>query len=141
MSTPGVADIAVALGLALESVEGLRVFPYLPDKFSPPVALVHIDGVEYHGAFAGGDVTHTFTVFVVVGRADARSSIATLEGYMSQPGDNSPDSICGAIEADRTLGGVVSSLLVKKSGPVAPVTIDSGGVVYLSVTFEVVVHA
>jgi hypothetical protein len=141
VTTPSVQDIAEALETALKAIPGIRTFPYLPDTFTPPVALIHVDEVEYHGAFQGGDVTHAFTVFLVVGRADDRTAINALEGFMSQKGDNSPTSVQGAIEADQSLGGVVSTLVVEKSGPVAPITIPGSDVVYLAVPFAVTVHA
>ena len=137
MSTPSVTDIAVAIQTQLETITGLRTAPYLTDAISTPVALVAIDKVAYHGAFAGGDVVHTFTVYVIVDRASTRSGIASMEAYMSQSGDI---SIRAAIEADPTLGGVVSTSLVVSAGPPASITI--GGVAtYISVPFDVEVHA
>lgn len=141
MTTPSVADIAAAIETALETIPGLNTFAYLPDTFTPPAALVEIDTVEYHGAFKGGDVTHTFTVFLIVSRVSDRGAALALSSFMSQPGTNSPLSISGAIEADQTLGGVVSTSYVEKSGPPAPVTVIGGEVVYLSVPFTVIVHA
>jgi hypothetical protein len=140
-STPSVSDIACALESALSTALGIQTFPYLPDTFTPPVAMVEIDEVEYHGAFAGGNVTHTFTVFVIVSRVSDRSAGLAVQGFMSQKGDNSPNSIQGAIEADPTLGGIVSTLIVEKSGPLAPVTISGADVIYLCVPFTVTVHA
>src|ERR1035437_8784750 len=104
-STPSVSDIAVALETALATIPGIQTFPYLPDTFTPPVALVEIDEVQYHGAFAGGNVTHTFTVFVIVSRVSDRAAGQAVQGFMSQAGPNSPNSVQGAIEADVTLGG------------------------------------
>lgn len=136
--TPDVATIAAALSTALESIDGLRTAPYLADSITPPVALVAIDTVDYHGAFAGGDVTHTFTVYLIVGRASDRAGIAALEAYMSQAGND--QSISGAIEADQTLGGVVSALKVTESGPPSAITIG-GTATYISCPFKVEVHA
>jgi hypothetical protein len=136
--TPDVATIAAALQTALQSIDGLRTAPYLADTISPPVALVAVDEVAYHCAFAGGDVVHTFTVFVIVGRSSDRAGLQLAEAYMSQAGN--PQSISGAIEADRTLGGVVSTLKVTKSGPMSSLSIN-GQPTYISVPFAVEVHA
>ena len=138
MNTPAVSDIAAALESALQTIPGLRTWPYLPDDFTPPAALVHIDQVVYHGALANADVVHRFTVFIITGRASERTAQKTLQSYMSQAGNSG--SVIGALEADKTLGGVVSTLLVEHSGPVSPITLD-GSVVYLSVPFSVLVHA
>lgn len=138
MSSPTVAQIATALQTALETISGLRTAPYLSDNVTPPVALVAIETVEHHGAFGGGDVQHDFTVFVIASRASERAGIEALEGYMSQAGTT---SIRAAIEADVTLGGVVSSAWVKKAGPPKSISIGSTGVVYLACEFAVEVHA
>lgn len=138
-SAPTVDEIAAALDAALATIEGLYTFPYLPDTFTPPVAVIEIEAVDYHGAFSGGDVVHQFTVFVIVSRSNDRTGAVALQGYMSQAGE--PTSIQGALESDPTLGGVVSSLVVEKAGPVAPVTIAGSDVVYLSCPFTVHVHA
>ena len=138
MSTPSVSTIAAALQTSLNSISGLQTFAYLPDSFSPPVAMVSIETIEYHGAFASGNVTHTFSVLVIVSRASDRAGIQSLEDYMSQAGAN---SIRAAIEADPTLGGVVSTTYVERSGPPASVTLDQTAVVYQSCPFTVIVHA
>lgn len=136
-ATPSVQQCAEALGAALAAV-GLRYLPYLGDSFSVPVALIGIDEVEFHGAFGGGDVLHTFTIMVLVNRSSDRAGIDLLEGYMSQSGAS---SIRAAIEADPTLGGVVSSAWVQKAGPPVGVTIATSGAVYLACPFLVPVHA
>ena len=119
MTTPSVSDIAAAIETALQTIPGINTEPYLPDTFTAPIGLVSIKEVEYHGAFAGGNVTHSFEVLLIVSRASDRAAALAIDGYMSQSGANSPYSVCGAIEADPTLGGVVSSLIVEKSGPPA----------------------
>jgi hypothetical protein len=138
MTTPDPATIANAVATALESVE-VRVVPYLPDNPSPPCALVNLETVDYHGAFGGGDVVHQFTVYLIVSRIDERAADATLKAFMSQKGGTST-SVQGALESDQTLGGVVSSCIVRKSGPPAPVIIGDG-VIYLSCPFILEVHA
>lgn len=97
-----------------------------------------IEEVEYHGAFAAGDVVHTFTLFVIVGRQSDRAGIAAMEAFMSQAGDT---SIRAAIEADPTLGGVVSTSWVQKAGPPGSLQIGSSGAVYIHVPFSIEVHA
>lgn len=136
MTTPSVGAIATALQAALQTVTGLRTAPYLSDTISPPVALVAIDTVDYHGALSNADVEHVFTVLVIVGRASDRAGLASMEDYMSQAGAS---SIRAALEQDLTLGGVVSTLIVRKSGP--PTSVGINGAEYISVPFTVEVHA
>lgn len=138
MNTPSVKDVATAIGNSLETIDGLRVIPYLADTFATPCALVAIEEVEFHGAFAGGDVIHTFTVLVLVSRASDRAGIELAECYMSQAGDS---SIRAAFEADTTLGAVVSSAWVKKAGPMKSLAIGATGATYISVPFDIEVHA
>lgn len=138
MNTPSVADIATAIGTALETIDGLRVIPYLADTFATPCALVAVEDVNYHGAFAGGDVVHNFTVFLIVGRSSDRAGIELAESFMSQAGDS---SIRAAFEADQTLGGVVSTSWVKSAGPMKGLAIGADGATYISVPFDIEVHA
>jgi hypothetical protein len=133
---PTVTEIAAAIQKALETITGLRVVPYLGDTVSPPVAMVAIEKVTYHGAFQGGDVTHEFIIHLIVSRASDRAGLQNLEGYMSQSG---PNSIMAALEADPTLGGVVSTSIVTESGPPSGLTI--GSAVYIWVPFSVTAHA
>lgn len=98
--------------------------------------MIAIDTVDYHGAFGNADVVHTFTVFLILSRVDDRAAIAAMEDYMSQAGTN---SIRAALEADLSLGGVVSTLVVTKSGP--PASISINGNPYISLPFTVEVHA
>ena len=131
-----VSAISTAIAAQLKTV-GIRTETYLADTFSPPIALVAIDQIEYHDAFGSpGLGKYTFTVFVIVSRADDRAGIASLEKYMSASGSL---SILAAIEADTTLGAIASASFVKHSGP--PASINVGGAIYVSVPFEVEVYA
>jgi hypothetical protein len=135
-ATPGISTIAAAIETALKTIDGLRTAPYLSDSLTPPVALVAFEDIEYHGAFSGGNVVHTFTVFLVVARADVRSGILAMESYASQAG---PQSFRAALESDPSLGGVVSSAWVQKAGP--PTAISINGAEYISLPFTVIAHA
>ena len=137
-SAPSVSEISDALATALESIDGLRVVPYLADTVTPPVALIAVEQVHYHEAFQGGTVMHTFTVFVIVARASDRAGLETMEAYMSQPGNTS--SLTGAMESDPTLGGVVSAIVVTQAGPPTNITIG-GTAAYISLPFKVEVYA
>jgi hypothetical protein len=137
MTTPSVSDIAAALTTALGAIPGLRTAAYLQDTITPPVALVAIERVNYHGAFAGGDVTHTYTVHLILDRNSDRAALAALEGYMSQAGAT---SVRAAIESDVTLGGVVAAATVTEAGPVSTLSIN-GTAAYVWLPFTVEVHA
>jgi hypothetical protein len=133
MST--VTEISDALKNALTTIRGMRVYDYLPDQINPPVGYVGIQSVNYHGAFAGGNPVHTYTINVVVGRVSDRSSQRALDEFLAYDGAR---SIRAALEADQTLDGVVQTLICTDGGNLAPLTI--GDVTYVSIDFSVTVY-
>jgi hypothetical protein len=130
------AQIADGLETRLATITGLRVFDHIPDVFAPPCAFVMPENVQYWQGFAGGNAEHAYTVTVIVGRTSERASQKTLYAFMNYSGDT---SIRAAIEADRTLGGVVQTLLVERSDNVR--MISQGEADYLAADFSVRVHA
>jgi hypothetical protein len=135
------ADVTVlanALGTALGTA-GIRALPYLTDTFSPPVALVAIDQVEYHQAFgapANGMASFHFLAQVILARSSDRAALTAMEGYLSTSGST---SVLDALEADPSLGGVAQALVVTRSRPPAAISIN--GAEYITVPFEVTVYA
>lgn len=134
---PGtVSEIAAGIKANLSQIQGLRVVDYIADKITPPVALVGIDNVVFHRAFAGGDAVYTYTVTVVVARADTRVAQRKLDEYLSF---DAPGSIRKAIERDVTLNDTAQACIVERGGNINTVAVDD--VVYLAVDFTVTVHA
>lgn len=127
---------ADGLQAALANITGLRVFDHVPDNWATPCTFVVPDTIEYWNAFSGGDAIHNWTCTVVVGRQSDRSSQRQLFEYMSYSGAK---SVRAAIEADRTLGGVVQTLIVNRAENVRMVT--QGDQYYLAVDFTVQIHA
>lgn len=133
MST--ITEISDAIKNSLTVIPGLRVYDYLPDQINPPLAYVGIQQVNYHGAFRGGNPITTYTVVVVVGRVNERTSQRALDEFLAYDGDR---SVRAAIEADPTLDGVIQSLIVTDGGNLAPLTM--GDVTYVSIDFSVTVY-
>jgi hypothetical protein len=133
MST--VSEISDALKNSLTTIQGLRVYDYLPDQINPPLAYVGIQTVNYHGAFRGGNPVHSYTVTVVIGRVNERTSQRALDEFLSYDGDR---SVRAAIEADPTLDGWVQAVHVTDGGNLAPLTM--GDVTYVSIDFTVTVY-
>jgi hypothetical protein len=131
-----VSQVAAGLKTMLSSIDGLRVVDYVSDQINPPTALIGIDTVTFHRSFAGGDPVYTFTVTVVVSRADSRSAQSVLDGFLSFDGKT---SIRAAIEYDQTLAGTAQTCVVTQAGNVAAVSVND--VAYLTVDFSVTVHA
>ena len=137
--TAAVGDLAAALSTALAAQPyGIRSTPYLADQFSPPIALVAIQGVHYHDAFGVASLgMYTFTIYLILSRANDRAALASMESYMSTSGDL---SIKAAVETDPTLGGIASGVVVVKSGPPAQLAIGQSQVTYISIPFECEVY-
>jgi hypothetical protein len=133
MST--VSEITEALKNALTVVPGLRVYDYLPDQINPPVAYVGIETIDYHGAFSGGNPVHSYTVTVIIGRTSDRTTQRSIDDFLSYDSDR---SIRAAIEADRTLDGIVQTCIVTRGGNLA--SVNAGDVQYVTIDFSVTVY-
>jgi hypothetical protein len=131
-----VSEIAEGIKANLTQIQGLRVVDYVSDKLTPPVALVGIESVVYHRSFAGGDPVYTYTVSVIVARADTRIAQRKLDEFLSF---DSTNSIRRAIERDTSLDGTAQTCIVERGGNISTVAIND--VIYLSVDFTVTVHA
>jgi hypothetical protein len=136
MAQGTLSQIRVALGRALRTINGMRTSEHMPEQLNPPVAVIQLDRVDYHGAMQGGLRTFQFLVILVVGRMGERSSQEFLDRLTDFGG---PDSVRDAIESDPTLGGVVWACKVTGARSVRPFNI--GDAAYLGVEFEVEVQA
>lgn len=94
----------------LRTISGLRVTAYVPDQINPPQAVVDFPGeIDYHASFQHGKFAFEPSVTIIVGQAIDRVGTAALAAFASPTGTQ---SIHTAIEADRTLGGVVDDCIV-----------------------------
>jgi hypothetical protein len=114
----------------------MRVYDYQPDQVNPPFCFPVLEEVVYHGAMGAGNVVHTFTVQVIVARSSERVAQDRLDRYLSYSGS---ESVRGAIEADRTLGGIVQDLICTSARNI--LNFDANDTTYLSVDFQVTVYA
>ena len=130
-----ISQIASGLKTRLETISGLRGFSYQPEQENPPFGFPQLNSIDYHHAFRGGDVVTNWTVTVVVGRWLDRTANASLDNYLSYSGAK---SVRQAIEADETLGGVCSTLIVRSGADVT--SLDVGGAQFLVIQMQVEVH-
>ena len=123
------ADVMDELGVALETIDGLKVFPYYADRIIPPAAvLAWPDPITYDNTMGRGSDRETMHLFVMVGRFDARTTRDRLAQYLNGGGDT---SIKAKVE-----GGTYTAF---DSVRVVQVTVDSytsGGVELLGADFE-----
>jgi hypothetical protein len=130
------SDIRKAMGLALQDVPDLRVRDLIPPLVTPPMAVVQPQNIEYDLNAQNGLHRYTFTVTVFVVKADDRAAQLRVDPFVAPFGDG---SVKGALEADRTLGGVVNTLRVTNVSNYS--SSDANDVLYLAVDFEVEVYA
>jgi hypothetical protein len=129
--------VAAGLGDRLRTIEGLRVFDYVPDKVAAPMAFVAWEDVQYHRASTNGLNQYGFTITLVIGgRGSERTAQRNLHNYVSDSGDL---SIRAAIEGDRTLGGAAQDTVVVSAGDMIPLEVD--GSFHLMVDLQVTVYA
>lgn len=136
MAQGTLAQIRDALGDAVRTINGMRASEHMPEQVSPPVIVIQLDRVDFHGAMQGGLRTFQFILIAVVGRMGERTSQDLLDRVTDFDG---PDSLREAIEADPTLGGACWAVKVTGARAVRPINI--GDAAYLGVEFEVEVQA
>lgn len=134
--TATVSAVKAGLATRLQTITGLRTFNEQPAQVNAPIGFANLDAIVYHRTMRTSMVEMQFTVSVIVSRADERTGMASVDAYTSPTGDK---SVKQAIEADRTLGGIVDDLQVESATGVINVTAEDGD--YLSVDFKVMVYA
>jgi hypothetical protein len=92
----------------LQTITGLRAYDVIPDKVTPPCAIVGQLDFTFDIDNARGLDQATLDVYVIVQRLDARSGQNKLDEYLG----SGAKSIKSAIEGDRTLGGAANTLRV-----------------------------
>jgi hypothetical protein len=130
-----VSQVATGLATRLATISGLRTSAYQPEQLNPPFAFPTLNRIEYHRAFAGGDVVMDWTVNVIVGRYVDRNSFAILDDFLSYSGAK---SVRAAIEGDKTLGGVCQTLVLPSGANIT--SLSSADAEFLQIQFQVTVH-
>lgn len=131
-----VSEIREGIATNLKTIPGLRVFETIPDNVNPPAAIIGINSIEYHKAFADGLSTFSFTVTLVVGRASEREAQNKLDDYCVPTGAR---SIKAAIESDRTLNGVAFDSIITGMRNYGSITVSE--TTYLAAEFDLTVQA
>jgi hypothetical protein len=131
-----ISQITAAIAAKLSTISGLRVYEYTPDTVYPPVAYISINNIDYHKAMNGGLIIYSVSINIVVGRVSERVAQEALDEYASFSGAK---SVRAVLEADRTLGAVIDTLLLSSSASVSATTI--GDQDFLSLSFSLEVYA
>ena len=94
------AQVMAALGDALATIPGLRVYPYEADQIMLPAGLVdEPETIAFDETMRRGADRGDFTVLIAVARVDARSSSLALAPYRAGSGEK---SVKAAVEAHVT---------------------------------------
>lgn len=131
-----VSQVGDAIKARLATVSGLRTFSYQPEQLNPPFAWPELTQVTYHRSMQLGDVEMQFTINVVVGRYTDRTANELLDEYLSATGAK---SIRQALESDRTLGGVVQTVILSSAADVT--SLNEADANFLQVQYQMTVHA
>lgn len=115
MTAPTLRQVMAALETRLDTIAGLRVSDTGPGQIVPPAAIVGVPEVpEYRLTMGRGSWRLTFAVTVLVGAQLDRVGQLALADFADVSGSK---SIAATIEADKTLGGVVSQCWVEAFRP------------------------
>ncbi len=133
---PTIAELKNGLATNLATITGLRTSGTIPEQVNPPVAIITFNPVEYDTVFGRGLDMYSFTVTVIVSRADARNAQNLLDVYCAPTGTS---SIKTAIELDRSLGSKANDLRVTGLSNYGNLTI--GETNYFAAEFAVTVYA
>ena len=133
--TATITQVKTGLAARLATITGLRTYAYQPDQLNAPMAYSNLNSITYHRTF-GGMTEQEYTVTVIVARATERTAEASVDGYTAYDGTT---SVRAAIEADRTLGGVVDDLIVESATGIQ--SVSANDTEYLSVDFVVRVYS
>lgn len=92
------ADARTALAAALAGIDGLEVFPFVPDSISPPAAIITLDALTYDNTKGRGTDRAAFKIFVCVGKAYDQAASDAIDAYIAGDGD-ATESVKAAIDA------------------------------------------
>jgi hypothetical protein len=118
--------VMTAVANAVNVIDGLSAYPVLPDQINPPCFGPNDFEIDYHQTFGQFNML-PFTFLVFTSRGDTEAGRKLLSKYLAPSG---PQSIIWAIEADKTLGGAVSAIVVDRARD-AFQTAEVAGVRYL----------
>ena len=120
------ASVRAGITSALQNVNNLRIYEWIPSQVQPPAAVVSLGTGQYDADLDDGMLV-TYGVLVMITRADDQTGQERLDDFLGQ-GDN---SIYNAIDTNPTLDGSCDSCRVTSWNN--PGTFNIGGIEYLGV--------
>lgn len=90
-------DVMNEVGAQLDTITGLRVWDYPPNKITPPAAIVaYPDTLDFDATYGRGSDRLTLPVLVVVGKVSDRASRRQLATYCDGAGASSIKAVLEA---------------------------------------------
>lgn len=121
------------------AIAGLRAHDVWPDSINPPAALVRPRAMLPPDAMSLGNRRLTFEILLVVASVQSAGLARAqeqLDTYLNEVGDK---SIIAALNGDRTLGGIASTLEVSWRDYGVHEVPAGSGVNYSAAVFDVTV--
>lgn len=128
-----VTQIRTGLATRLATITGLSAHATAPGQVVAPAAIV-LPGaplIEFDEAFGAGLDDYNFRIMVLAQRATEETAQALLDAYLPR----GTGCVKTAVEADGTLGGIVSYTVVQRIAEYGP--IEWAGVIYMGAIFDV----
>lgn len=133
-----VEEIRVALASAVrQGVPSLTSYDYPAESVVAPAFYAGDFQISYDQSTGGGTDDAYFRCYVLTSRADDRSGHTAIGQYVGRSG---PYSVKRAIEADRTLGGVVEDVQVTDVQSLGPEEVAGLGYLGAAFTVRVLTH-
>lgn len=121
-----IQQIRAGIAANLATIQGVQVSAYTLPNPTPPTVWVFPDETDYHEASQNGLAFAKMAVRALVGTIADQGAQILMDQMLDPAGAK---SVKAAIESDRTLGGLVSDLVVERhngyqlmKNPVAPDT-------------------
>jgi hypothetical protein len=99
-------EVAAGFKTALEQIDGVQVYDYVPDSSNWPCVIIYPEGAQ-----VDTPSTATFVLWALTGRADERGAQETLSRWLS-PDDGG--EFIEALDDDNTLGGACMSVIPRE---------------------------
>jgi hypothetical protein len=120
------ASVRAGITTALQNVDNLRIYEWIPSTIQPPAAVVSLGTGQYDADNTDGMLVN-YGVLVMLTRADDQNSQQRLDEFLGQGND----SIYQVIDTDPTLSDSCDSCRVTSWNN--PGTFTIGGIEYLGV--------
>lgn len=126
-----VAAVMDELATELDTITGLRVFAYPPDKVDPPAAIIgYPEMVDFDVSMGRGTDHIRFPIFLMVGRLLDRTSRDKLAPFLAGSGASSVKGVLKAAEPFVAMSSVrVASATIE--------VVTMAGMDYLTAIFSV----